>query len=99
MLQLEDELVAAGDGGDMHIRRFINVKCYPTTHEDVTREAEMKRDNARKQLAEHQTALEKLVQEARVFITVHYADQEEDDILAYLLAIGAIGAFAYVLLT
>lgn len=99
MLQLEDEWMTAGDGEDMHIRRFVNVKRYPTTREDVAREAEMKRANAKKRLTEHQTALVKLVQEARVFISAHYADQEEDDMLAYLLAIGAIGAFAYVLLT
>ncbi len=99
MLQLENEWMTAGDGEDMHSRKFVNVKCYPTTREDVAKEAEMKRANVKERSAEHQIALEKLVQEARVFISAHYADQEEDDMLVYLLIIGVIGAFAYVLLT
>ena len=99
MLQLEDEWMTAGDGEDLHSRKFINVKHYPTTREDVAKEAEVKRADAKERLAEHQIALEKLVQEARAFISAHYAGQAEDDMLAYLLIIGAIGAFAYVLLT
>ena len=59
----------------------------------------MKRADAKERLAEHQIALEKLVQEAKAFISAHYVGQAEDDMLAYLLIIGAIGAFAYVLLT
>jgi hypothetical protein len=97
ILQLEDEWMTAGDGEDMHSRKFVNVKHYPTTREDVAKEAEMKRANAKERLAEHQIALEKLVQEARSFIAAHYA-QEEDDMLPYLLILGTIGAFAYFLL-
>ncbi|MGC1951551.1 MAG: hypothetical protein WA970_02995 [Gammaproteobacteria bacterium] len=99
MVQLEDEWMTAGNGDDMHNRKFVNVKRYPATREDVAKEAEMKRANAEERLAEHQIALEKLVQEARVFIAAHCADQEEGDMLTYLLILGAIGAFAYVLLT
>jgi hypothetical protein len=57
----------------------------------------MKRANAKERLAEHQVALEQLVQEARSVIAAHYA-QEEGDMLPYLLILGAIGAFAYFLL-
>jgi hypothetical protein len=99
MLQLEDEWTTAGDGEDMYSRKFLNVKHYPTTCEDVAKDAEMKRANAKERLAEHQIALVNLVQEARGFISTHYADQEEGDMLPYLLILGAIGAFAYVLLT
>jgi hypothetical protein len=99
MLQLENEWMLAGDGEDIYSRKFVNVKHYPTTREDVAKDAEMKRANAKKRLDEHQIALETLVQEARAFISAHYADQEEGDMLPYLLILGAIGAFAYVLLT
>jgi hypothetical protein len=96
--QLEDELMTAGNGEDMYSRKYVNVKRYPTTPEGVVKEAEQKRANTRERMTEHQVALEKLVQEARLFISVHYATLEEDNTLAYLLTIGAIGAMAYVLL-
>jgi hypothetical protein len=99
MLQLEDEWTKAGDGEDIYSRKFVTVKHYPTTREDVAKDAEMKRANAKERLDEHQLALEKLVQEAKMYIAAHYADQEEGDMLPYLLILGAIGAFAYVLLT
>jgi hypothetical protein len=97
MVELEDDLMKAGDGVHIHSRKYVNVKRHPTIREDVTKEAEMKRVNAKERLAEHQIALEKLVQEARSFIAAHYA-QEEDDMLPYLLILGAIGTFAYFLL-
>jgi hypothetical protein len=97
MTQLEDEWMTDGGDDDMHSRKFVHVKHYPTTREDVAKEAEMKRANAKERLAEHQIALEKLVQEARAFIAAHPA-QEEDDMLPYLLLLGAIGTFAYFLL-
>jgi hypothetical protein len=97
MLQLEAEWMTAGDSADTHSRKYINVKHHPTTREDVAKEAEMKRANAKERLAEHQIALEKLVQEARSVIAAHYA-QEEDDMLPYLLIFLAIGAFVYFLL-
>ena len=97
MVELEDDLMKAGDGVDIHSRKYVNVKRHPTIREDVTKEAEIKRANVKELLAEHQIALEKLVQEARSFIAAHYA-QEEDDMLPYLLILGAIGAFAYFLL-
>ena len=65
MVELEDDLRKAGDGVDIHSRKYVNVKRHPTIREDVTKEAEIKRANAKERLAEHQTALEKLVQEAR----------------------------------
>jgi len=99
ILQLEEELMSAGNDEDIYRRKYVNVKHYPTTPEDVVREAELKRANAKERMTEHQIAVEKLVQEARVFISVHYANEEEDNMLEYLLAIGAIGAMAYVLLT
>ena len=95
--QLEEEWKTAGDGGDMQIRSFVNVKRYHTTREDVAREAEQKRANARARMTEHQNAIEKLVLEAREFISVHHAHQDEDNMLTYLLAIAAIGAVAYTL--
>jgi hypothetical protein len=50
-------------------------------------------------MTEHQSAIEKLVQEAREFISAHHAHQDEDNMLTYLLAIAAIGAVAYTLAT
>lgn len=97
--QLEEEWKTAGDGWDMHVRAFVNVKRYHTTREDVAREAEQKRANARARMTEHQNAIEKLVLEAREFISVHHAHQDEDNMLTYLLAIAAIGAVAYTLAT
>ena len=95
--QLEDEWKTAGDDGDRHGRNYVNVKRYHTTREDVAREAEQKRANAREQMTEHQNAVEKLVLEAREFISVHHAHQDEDNMLTYMLTIGAIGAVAYAL--
>lgn len=99
ILQLEDEWMTAGNDEDMYGRKFVNVKHYHTTREDVAREAGRKRTNAREQMIEHQNAVEELVQEAREFISAHHLHHEEDNILAYLLTIGAIGAVAYVLAT
>jgi len=99
ILQLEDEWMAAGNNEDLHSRKYKNVKRYHTTQEDVAREAELKRANAKERLTDHQSALEKLVQEAREFISAHNAHQEEDDMLPYLLTIGIVAAVAYVLVT
>ena len=46
-------------------------------------------------MIEHQTAIEDLVQEAREFISAYVAQQEESDMLAYLLAIVVIVAAGY----
>lgn len=97
LVQLEEDLMTAGDGVDRRSRKYVNVKRHPTTGEDVAKEAEMKRANAKDRLAEHQIALEKLVQKARSVIEAHYA-QEEEDMLPYLLILGIIGAVVYFLL-
>ena len=97
LVQLEDDLMTAGDGVDRHKRKYIKVKHHPTTREDVVKEAEIKRANATERLAEHQIALEKLVQDARAVIEAHYA-QEGEDMFPFLLILGAIGGFVYFLL-
>jgi hypothetical protein len=97
LVQLEDDLMTGGDGVDRYSRKYVSVKRHPTTRENVAKEAEMKRANAKERLAEHQLALENLVQEARAVIEAHYA-QEGEDMLPYLLLLGALGAFAYFLL-
>ena len=97
MVQLEDDLMTSGDGVDRPRRKYAKVKHHPTTREDVVKEAEMKRANAKERLTEHQIALEKLVQEARAVIEAHYA-QEGEDMLPYLLILGVIGTFVYFLL-
>ena len=99
ILQLEDEWKVAGNDEDMYGHKYVNVKHYHTTREEVAREAELKRASARERKTEHQNAVEKLVQEARVFIAAHNAHQEEDDMLPYLLTIGVVAAVAYVLVT
>jgi len=99
LLELEDEWMDAGNDEEMHARKFKNVKHYPITPEDVVREAEVKRASIKKRMAEHQTAIEKLVQDARAFLIAYEAHREEDNMLAYLLAIGAIGAVVYVLMS
>jgi len=98
LLELEDEWMEAGNDEEMHTRRFKNVRHYPITPEDIVREAEMKRTSIRKRMAEHQTAIEKLVEDARAFLIAYEAQEEEDNLLAYLLAIGVIGAIVYVLM-
>jgi len=99
ILQLEDEWMTAGNDEDMYGHKYMNIKHYHTTREDVAREAELKRVSAMERMSEHQDAIEKLVQEARVFISAHEVRQEEDSMLPYLLAIAAFGAMAYVLVT
>ena len=98
MVELEDDLMTSGDGENIRGRKYVNVKRHPTTREAVAKEAELKRANAKVRLGEHQVAIEKLVQEARSVVAAHYA-QDEDDMLPYLLILGVIGVFAYVLLT
>lgn len=99
ILQLEDEWMTAGNDEDMHGHKYVNVKHYHTTREDVARDAELKRAGARERMTEHQNAIEKLVQEARVFLMAHESHQEEDSLLPYLITLGAIAAVAYVLVT
>ena len=94
LVQLEDDLMTAGDGIDRHKRKYVKVKHHSTTCEAVVKEAEIMRVHAKDRLGEHQNALEKLVQDARSVVAAHYA-QEEDDMLPYLLILVVIGAFVY----
>ena len=93
--QLEDELMAAGNDEDMSGSKYTNVKHYHTTREDVVMEAELKRAGVKQRMTEHQTAIEELVQEAREFISAHVAQQDEGDMLTYLLVIAAVVATGY----
>jgi hypothetical protein len=98
ILQLEAEWKVAGNDEDMSSCRFENVKHYHTTRENVAREAELKRVSVKKRMTEHQTAIEELVKEAREFIAAYVAQQDEGDMLTYLLGIVVIVAAGYALL-
>jgi hypothetical protein len=96
--QLENEWMTAGNDEDMHGGKYVNVKHYPTTREDVAKEAELKRANAKERMTEHKNAVEQLVLEAREFISTHHAHHDEDNMLTYLITIVAIGAVAYAMI-
>jgi hypothetical protein len=102
ILQLEDDWASAEndvedeDEDEDEIR--FNLAC-----EAVTREATMKRENAREQMAEHKAAIEKLVRQARASNAAHTPPPQESHLVRYLIAVG-IGivmgiAVAYVLFT
>jgi len=93
--QLEDEWMGAGNGEDLSGCKFVNVKHYHTTREDVAREAELKRASVKERMTEHQTAIEELVLEAREFISAFAVRQDEDDMLTYLLVIVAVVVSGY----
>jgi hypothetical protein len=97
--QLDDEMMAAGNEGDLSGGKYVNVKHYHTTREDVVREAELKRANAKESMSKHQTALEELVQEAREFISAFTAQQDEGYMLTYLLVIAFVAAAGYAIFT
>ena len=63
------------------------------------REAELNRASVKERMIEHQTAIENLVQEAREFISAFVVQQDEGDMLAYLLVIVAVVAAGYVFFT
>lgn len=94
--QLEDEWKVSGNDEDMSGCKYENVKHYHTTREDVAREAELKRAGIRERMHAHQNAIEELVLEARAFISAYVAQQDEVDMLGYLLAIVILiaGGFA-----
>jgi hypothetical protein len=83
--QLEEDLRQGGDAEIQQTRRYEHVKHYQTTHEDVIREAEMKRASCRAHMFKRRAALERLVQEAREFLIAHRMRHEKDDVLAYIL--------------
>jgi hypothetical protein len=93
--QLEDELMSAGNDEGMSGRKYVKVKHYHTTLEDIAREAELKRANVKEHMTKHQAAIEELVQEAREFISAFAAQQDEGDMLTYLLVIVAVVAAGY----
>ena len=98
ILQLEEEWVTAGIVDNMPGSKYVNVKHYHTTREDVAREAGQKRASVKKLMIEHQTSIEELVQEAREFISAYVAKQDDSDMLSYLLGIVVIVAAGYALL-
>ena len=102
ILYLEDEWASAEndveeedeDEDEIH----FHLAC-----EAVTREAEMKREIAREQMAEHKAAIEKLVRQARASNTAHTLPPQESHLVRYFIAI-AVGigigiTVTYVLLT
>jgi len=93
--QLEDQLMAAGNDEDMSGSVYVNVKHYHTTREDVAREAELKRARVKERMTKQQAAIEELVQEAREFISAFVVQQDEGDMLTYLLVIVAVAAAGY----
>jgi len=97
--QLEEELMASGNDDGMSGRKYVNVKHYHTTREDIVREAELNRASVKECMTEHQTAIEELVQEAREFISAFVAQQDEGDMLTYLLVIVVVVAAGYAFFT
>jgi hypothetical protein len=95
ILQLEDEWKVAGNDEDMSSCKYENVKHYHTTRENVARVAEQKRASVKEGMTEHRAAIEELVQEARGFISTCVAQQDDGDMLAYLLAIVVIIVAGY----
>jgi hypothetical protein len=97
--QLEDELMLPGNDEDMSGSKYVNVKHYHTTRGDVVREAELSRASVKERMTEHQTAIENLVQEAREFISAFVVQQDEGDMITYLLAIVVVVAAGYAFFT
>jgi hypothetical protein len=97
--QLEAEWKVAGNDEGMSSCKYENVRHYHTTRENVTKEAEQKRVSIEKRMTEHQAAIEELVTEAREFISAYVAQQDETNMLTYLLGIVAIVAAGYAFFT
>jgi hypothetical protein len=93
--QLEEELMLSGYDEGMSGCKYVNVKHYHTTLEDVVRETELNRASVKERMTEHQTAIEELVQEAREYISAFAVQQDEGDMLIYLLVIVAVVAAGY----
>lgn len=93
--QLEDEMMFAGNDEGIPGGKYVKVKHYHTTLEDVAREAQLKRANVKERMDKHQAAIEELVQEAREFISAFAAQQDESNMLTYLLVIVAVVATGY----
>lgn len=95
--QIEEEWTASGNDDDIHGGKYVGVKHYHTTREEVAREAERKRAGVRERMTARQTAIERLVQEAREFLLAHRPQQEDHDILAYLMLFGVLIVAGYTL--
>ena len=91
--------MAAGNDEDSSGGKYVNVKHYHTTREDVMREAELKRVGVEQRMCKHQTAIEELVQEAREFISTFAAQRDEGNMLTYLLVIVVVAVAGYTLLS
>ena len=91
--------MAAGNDEDMSGSKYATVKHYHTTREDVVREAELKRANVKEGMVKHQAAIEELVLEAREFISDFAAQQDEGDMLTYLLVTVFVVAAGYAFFT
>jgi len=94
--ELENELMATGDGEDMSGNRYDRVKHYHTTLEDVAKEAELKRASVKERMTRRQSAIEELVKEAREVISAYVVQEDEGDMLSTMLTIVVIGAACYV---
>jgi hypothetical protein len=94
--QLEEELMLSGYDEDMSGCKYVTVKHYHMTLEDVVREAEQNRASVKKRMTDHQAAIETLVKEAREFISAFVVQQDEGDMLTYLMVIVAVVAAGYV---
>jgi hypothetical protein len=55
----------------------------------------MKRANVKQRMVKHQAAIEELLQEAREFISAFVVQQDEGDMLTYLLVVAAVVATGY----
>lgn len=97
--QLENELMASGNDEDMSGSKYVNVRHYHTTREDVMREAELKRASIKERMNKQQGAIEELVLEAREFISAFAAQKDEGDMLTYLFVVIVIGVACYALFT
>ena len=93
--QLEEELMAAGHDEGVSAGKYMNVRHYHTTREDIVREAELKRARIKGRMVQQQSAIEELVKEAREYISAYAAQQDESDMLSHMLVIVAFVAVGY----
>jgi len=102
ILQLEDDWVSSENDVEQE-DEDEEEEHYHLACEVVSRDAEMKREVAREQMAEHKTAIEKLVRQAKASNAAYTPPPQESHLAKYLIAVG-IGivmgiAVAYVLFT
>jgi len=98
ILQLEDDWAST----ENHIEDEDDDEAEERYHqacELVVLEAERKRKAARERMAEQKATIEQLVQRAKAFSAAHTPPPQESHMAGYLVAIAALAAVAYVLLT